>query len=311
MVTYFLDRKSNTRRAEIIYGESWLRCLYERRSGGLLRDALVTRPFFSFLYSRRYYRKKSRAMIAPFCSEHGIQTSDFEKKDWGSFAEFFIRRPLAEARPWPEDFTRLASPADSCLLLVKIERGNHFYIKGMHYTIEELVKDPSLASQYRGGWALVFRLRMSDCHRYYFIDDGTIKHKARIVRGRLHSVGPFTDGRIAVLKQNKRCVTVLESRRFGPVTMIEVGALTVGSIVNHDVKHFKRGDEKGWFEPGGSTIVMLFEPGRIELDKDILAAADTGLEVKVDIGEGIGRQMPSGRSDRPDQEYSYEGETDV
>ena len=72
------------------------------------------------------------------------------------------------------------------------------------------------------------------------------------------------------------------------VTM-EVGALMVGKIVNHQKSGlFSKGQEKGYFRFGGSTIVLLFRKDTIEIDRDILQNSIDGIETMVQYGEKIG-----------------------
>ena len=73
--------------------------------------------------------------------------------------------------------------------------------------------------------------------------------------------------------------------------MMEVGALMVGKIRNHhpETCHVSRGMEKGYFEFGGSTVILLLEAGAAVLDSDILANSRDGAETVVRAGEKIGQ----------------------
>ena len=71
--------------------------------------------------------------------------------------------------------------------------------------------------------------------------------------------------------------------------MMEVGALLVGKIVNHHGKtHVRRGQEKGFFQYGGSTLVLLVKPNTVQIDADILENSSLGIETIVQYGEKIG-----------------------
>jgi phosphatidylserine decarboxylase len=88
-------------------------------------------------------------------------------------------------------------------------------------------------------------------------------------------------------------VTLLQSRSFGTLAMVEVGALTVGTIVQtYRPGPVLRGAEKGLFRYGGSTVVLLVEAGRVEIDPDLLAwsAVDrpAPIETLVRMGTSIG-----------------------
>ena len=72
---------------------------------------------------------------------------------------------------------------------------------------------------------------------------------------------------------------------------IEVGALLVGKIKNHNITKFKRGQEKGYFEFGGSTIIHLIQKDTVKIDDDILKYTDQNIEVQVKQGTTIGTKI--------------------
>ena len=83
-------------------------------------------------------------------------------------------------------------------------------------------------------------------------------------------------------------MNVLDTDHFGRVIYIEVGALLVGRIKNNGLTMFEKGREKGYFEQGGSTIVVFFEKDGIKIDDDLLEMSGNGIETKVRMGERIG-----------------------
>lgn len=285
----YVDRQTGLLKTEVIYQEKTLSWLYETRMGNLLLRLMVSKPLFSKLYTKQQFKKKSVKDISTFIEENNIDMGDYEEEDWQSFADFFIRKPKKELRPWPLDESILGSPCDAKLLVKKISVDSSFHVKGFHYTVSEFIKDDVLAKAFLGGYCFIFRLSVSDIHRYYYIDDGKMIGTSKKIKGRLHTVGPVSDNRVAVLTENCREVTRLNCKYFSDVLMVEVGALTIGSIVNHERKRFKRGDEKGWFCPGGSTIVLCFKDNLLTVDKDILDASKKGLEINVKIGDAIAR----------------------
>ena len=126
------------------------------------------------------------------------------------------------------------------------------------YSLSDLLGNHELAQQYDGGTCLVFRLSVDDYHRYCFIDDGS-KEEDVYIKGVFHTVNPIANDYYPIYKQNSRSYSLLHTLHFDDVIYMEVGAMMVGKIVNHSLDSFCRGDEKGYFEFGGSTIVVLLK----------------------------------------------------
>ena len=81
----------------------------------------------------------------------------------------------------------------------------------------------------------------------------------------------------------------LHTENFGDVIQMEVGALMVGRICNRQGKgRIARGQEKGRFEFGGSTVILLFEKDRVQLRERLLEDTAKGYETVVKMGEVIG-----------------------
>ena len=142
---------------------------------------------------------------------------------------------------------------------------------------------------YRGGSALVVRLAPYDYHRFHFPADGQVS-QTQWIDGTYHSVNPVALARVPdVFHRNRRSVCELTTPAFGRIAYIEVGAINVASIVQtHSIGPCERGQEKGFFQFGGSTVVLLFEPGAIVFDSDLVADSAAGLEVHVRTGAGVG-----------------------
>ena len=93
----------------------------------------------------------------------------------------------------------------------------------------------------------------------------------------------------SIYATNSREFTTLHTTHFGDVVFMEVGALMVGRICNHHQQQaFRRGEEKGYFEYGGSTIILLLQKDRAELSEEFLPALNSGLEIPVQLGHRIG-----------------------
>ena len=230
----------------------------------------------------------SKLLIKPFIRRSGIDTSQYIMTGFRSYNDFFTRVIKPGKRPIDRTPDHLISPCDSKLTAYKIGRDSIFRIKGSRYRITDLLQNDFLAKRFSGGYCLIFRLEVDDYHRYCYIDDGT-KSENTFIAGELHTVNPIALERYNIYKRNCREYTVLHTENFGDVVQVEVGAMMVGRIVNHHGEaSFRRGDEKGKFEFGGSTIVMLFGKDSIRIDEDILRNSAEGIETVVKYGEKIG-----------------------
>ena len=150
-----------------------------------------------------------------------------------------------------------------------------------------MLDDAALATRYTGGFAFVFRLTVTDYHRYCFPADGRVLAGARIP-GELHTVSPIPGADIPVYHRNTREYVLLDTARFGTLVCMEVGAMLVGRIVNEPVSGpVAKGQEKGHFAFGGSTVVVLAEPGRVTVLPELLM----GDEVPVRYGQAVARGM--------------------
>ena len=186
---------------------------------------------------------------------------------------------------------RLCSPCDARLSVCEIRGDSRFFIKGVPYTLESYLGDRSRAEEYAGGVLLLFRLCVDDYHRFAFADSGTAGETRRIP-GRLHTVSPIAAELVPIYRENSRCHTELMSDHFGKVMVSEVGALMVGRIVNSfSPGRVQRGEEKGYFAFGGSTVTLCLQKGRAVIDPDILKNSTAGVETKVRMGERIGRAI--------------------
>lgn len=231
----------------------------------------------------------SKHRIATFVKANQIDMSQFEQRNYVSYNDFFTRKILDGKRPFLVDDNVLISPADSKLSCYKINADSRFMVKNTAYSLTDLLDDEKLANDYLNGYCMIFRLTVDDYHRYSFIDDGKIV-KSRYIAGKFHTVNPIANDYYPIYKQNSRSYTVIESKNFGIMIQMEVGAMMVGKIVNHDKKYCLKGEEKGYFEFGGSTIIILLKENQVVIDNDILENTNKNKETVVKLGETIGRK---------------------
>lgn len=258
--------------------------LYGTALGRLALLALFARPWLSNLYAAAKRTRRSARGVAPFAARHHIDLTPWEGQAFSSFEAFFIRetRPLCAPQPG-----ELYAVAQAKLTAHQIGPDLVLTVKGVPYTLDELLDDRAAAAAYAGGVCLVYRLSMTDTHRYLFPDQGTLGPR-REIGGVLHTVRPVS-ARFRVFAHNARAWTVLHTRHFGPVLQMEVGAMLVGRTVEHRrTGDFQALEEKGYFTYGGSSIVQCFAPGRVTLDGDLWQRTRAGEELKVEMGERIG-----------------------
>lgn len=267
-----------------------LKMLYGSVSGRFMLKFL-TAPAVSKAAGAFMDSPLSKPLIKPFIHANGIDTSQYMAKNFCSYNDFFTRRIKREMRRIDMNPNNLISPCDAKLSAYKIHDRSIFCIKNSYYRVSDLLKNSRLAGQYKGGWCLIFRLEVDDYHRYCYIDDG-IKSDNTFIPGVLHTVNPIALEYYNFYKRNCREYTTLHTKNFGNVVQVEVGAMMVGRILNHHGKYaFRRGEEKGMFMFGGSTVVLLIEKGKAKIDTDILKNTAEGFETVVKYGEKIGTRI--------------------
>lgn len=235
----------------------------------------------------------SKSMIPRRIKQWGLDMSEYPQKEYKNFNDFFTRKILPQKRAGALSAATdtLISPCDSRLTAYEISDELTFDIKGGRYSTVSLLKNRPLAEEFAGGLCLVFRLSVDDYHRYCYFDDGTKGENFRI-NGRYYTVQQLSLSSVDFFKENTREFTVMETLHFGKAVQVEIGATFVGRINNLHGRHtFKRGEEKGMFEFGGSTIVLLLKKDAAAIDGDILENSALGMETKVLMGEAVGQAL--------------------
>ena len=267
----------------------FLSFFYNSSLGKPILSLLTLRPI-SKIAGAYLDSRLSRCLIKGYAKRNNIDLAQYEPGPFKSFNAFFTRRILSELRPVDTDPLALISPCDGKLSVYQIDSDCRFEIKGFTYDVQTLTDDKEIAKKYDGGVCLVFRLCVDDYHRYHYLD--SCEHaEPKFIKGRLHTVQPVALESRKVFTENCRECTELHTDNFGDVMQVEVGALMVGRIVNNNKSgRFCRGDEKGRFEFGGSTIVLLMEKDRAVLDNELWENTASENETVVRYGERIGRK---------------------
>lgn len=260
-----------------------LRFLYGTVAGRLLLKPL-TRPGVSRLAGVLLNTRTSRCLIRPFVRRSGIDMSEYLPERYRSYNAFFCRQIRPSRRLLGDG--PLVSPCDGRLSAYAITDDLRFTVKYTEYTVSSLVQNDALARRFAGGTALVFRLAVDDYHRYCYPVDGAAGETVTIP-GRFHTVQPIANDHYPIYKENTRQVTTIHSDQLGEVAMVEVGALLVGRIINHAISGpVEKGQEKGYFQFGGSTIVLLIGRG-VTVDQEFFQNTAEGWETRVYWGENL------------------------
>lgn len=232
----------------------------------------------------------SKPLIKGFIKSNGIDLNDYADQTFRCFNDCFCRKIRPELRPIDKAPDHLIAPCDGSLSAYKISGDTVLPIKQSRYTVAELLGNNPIYKEFNNGICLVFRLAVDNYHRYCYFDSGS-KGDNTFIKGKLHTVRPIALGTYPVFKQNCREYTVIESDNFGTAIQIEVGAMLVGKIKNHHSTHtFTRGEEKGTFLYGGSTIILLLKDGAATVDEKYFTATNNGDETPVKMGECIGKK---------------------
>lgn len=255
---------------------------------GRLIVRIFSIPLFSKIMGLFLDSKLSKFKIKSFIKKNNIDMSLYKEKDYKSFNDFFTRE--IKNIDYSKNKDDFISPCSSKLSVYDINEEGLYKIKNSYYRIKDLVNNNFIYKEFIGGKLLIFRLEATDYHRYIYIDNGS-KEKNVFVPGILNTVRPIVLKHFNIYKQNSREYTIMHTDNFDDVIQIEVGAIMVGKINNkHEEYTFKKGEEKGMFEFGGSTIVLMIKKDIVDLDNDIIKNSSDGFETKVSIGESIGKR---------------------
>ncbi|MGN1268987.1 MAG: phosphatidylserine decarboxylase [Candidatus Aphodocola sp.] len=264
--------------------------LYNTYVGRIILKPLVKSKFISALTGKFMDSSISKFMIKPFIKSHNIKMEEYITKKYNSFNDFFIRNIKKEARLINGNKNALIAPCDSKLTCYEITKDLKFNVKNSTYSVSSLINDENVANAFIGGYALVFRLSPEDYHHYLFCDDGIIINNYKI-DGKYHSVNPIVYDNYKVFRENTRECTLVKTNNFKNIMYVEVGALLVGKICNIKKQgKFKKGEEKGYFMYGGSTVILLIQKDALLIDDEIIKNSSKNIETYVKCGEKIGEK---------------------
>jgi phosphatidylserine decarboxylase len=302
------NRKTGSVEEEAVFEKDVMEFFYESRLGFFITESLFKHRWVTELYARLQHGPGSKSKIRKFVESHSVNLDELERpiESFNSFNEFFIRRLKTSARPIDRDPMNLISIADCRLSVYPIREDAVYPVKAASFTLARLLGDDAIAAgyttgytagytadytaDYTGGLCMIFRLAPVDYHRFGYVDDCE-QSPVEAINGFYRSVHPLSLRRMkAIFTENRREYCLLKTANFGEVVHIDVGATGVGRIVQRHPNggRFTRGEEKGYFEFGGSTVILLLKPGAARIDDDIMEYSVRGIETIVRYGEKIG-----------------------
>ena len=285
----YIDRKTGNVVIENVPGGRMLNWLYSKPCGKLTLHTLFKRKCFSAMGGWYMDRKFSKKRVAKFIDEYDIDMSEYIISDintFETFNDFFIRKINKENRPIGD---KIISPADGrALAFDSISDVNKFFVKGSEFTLKSFLQNGDLAKKYNDGSMIIIRLAPVDYHRYHFPVDG-LASKSINISGHYFSVSPLALKKsLNIFLQNKRCYCIVSNSDFGNIVVSEIGATMVGSIIQtYKPGEIKKGQEKGYYKFGGSTLVLLFEKGKVKINQDLIENTKKGFETRILMGENI------------------------
>lgn len=296
MEIQYFNRVTNQVEIEKVYGEKAVRWLYESLIGRMVAPLFASRWFSNF-YGSFQNMKFSTRKIPDFIEKFQIPMDEFlpdeeasPEQPYSSFNKFFIRRFKEGKRSFVQEKNVMPAFCEARYFgHESVSEDLEIPVKGRFLNAKYLLNDERWGNLFNKGPLLIARLCPVDYHRFHYPDNGKVIDYYSIP-GDFQSVNPIAlKKRPDIFIQNERKVTILETENFGKLAYIEVGATCVGRIVQTgSLSTFDRGDEKGYFLFGGSTVILLGEPGIWRPDSDILESTKNGVETYLQLGMRLG-----------------------
>jgi phosphatidylserine decarboxylase len=263
---------------------------YESEPRRSMMQWLESQPLYDWLVAAYQNTSWSARKIGPFIRKNHIDLDEFECVNYASFAEFFDRRFRPGVRSFPRFPNEMGAFAEARYFAwERVETGQTFPVKGRSLDAAEILGKAERALPFAGGPVLLARLAPVDYHHVHYPDNGlTLEHDH--LGHRLWTVSWHAlQSKENILFQNERRLNILETQNFGRLAFVEIGALSVGRIMQvHPLeKSFRRGEEKSVFRFGGSAIVVFGQEGAWRPCDDLLGQTQNGVETVVRLGETI------------------------
>ncbi len=290
----FWNRKKACEEVEFVYGELPIRLLYGNPIGRAISNIIAKNSWVSSLYGSYQNTRHSQKKIRPFIQQFSVNMADYEKRNYPSFNHFFTRKFKKNSRSFVQTESQIPAFCEGRYLAYeKLSSKKSIPVKGLWLPVDKILGRKKWADTFRNGPCYVARLCPTDYHRFHYIDESTLLEHYHL-NGKFHSVNPIAlKFKKNILFTNERQVSILETKNFGKIAYIEVGALFVSTIIQSNFfKQSQRGDEKGYFLFGGSTVILIGEENKWMPDTDIIKKTKQKTECFIQLGEKIGEKIP-------------------
>jgi len=288
----YVDRASGDLLVERVFAAGFLHWSYNSRLGRALTRLVLAQRVVSRFCGWLARCAWSRHLIAPFEKSMRVESSgNGHQPAYTCFNDFFVRELDGSLRMNAAGPSICLSPVEGKVLVLRdVEPRETFRVKRSIFNLEHLLADRRLSERFAGGTVVICRLALSDYHHFHFPVAGR-PGPAVAIPGKLYAGGAYAKNWLtSFYAENFRMVTLIDSDLFGTLAQVEIGAFTVGSIRQCFVpgRYVERGERKGYFELGGSTVVLVFGAGVLEIDKDLRRYSSQEIETRVRVGESIG-----------------------
>lgn len=287
---------------EIVYGEGAVKLAYSSLISKALSPIVASRSL-SKIYGSTQDSRKSGKKVPNFIKKFNIDIQDYQpgslsdnpiEKSYKSFNEFFIREFKPGLRDFPNEAKKMGAFAEARYYGYEaVSDRVTVPVKGKYLSAAQLLGNVKNAEIFEGGPLLLARLCPVDYHRYHYCDAGKTLEAYR-VKGEFHSVNPLAlELKEDIFIKNERRISLVETENFGRLAYIEVGATMVGKIIQsaNELDPFERGQEKGYFLFGGSTVIVIGEPGAWKPSSDILENTGKELETYIHLGDQVAEAL--------------------
>ena len=294
----YIDRRSGEMIHEEVYASGFLYWACNALPGRWLTRLVLSRLWPSRIYGWWQRLTRSRKSIPPFVRRMRIDMREALQpaEEYRSFADFFVRKIDLAYRPLPERDDACIAPVDGKILVFPEIGDEAFRIKSHMFTLRDFLRDEAAWVRFRGGSMAVVRLGLADYHHVHFPCAG-VPSAPRLLKGRCYIGGPYAaKSWMPFYRENVRAFTPVETAKFGSMLIAEIGSFAVAGIRQEFTpgQRVTAGARKGNFEIGGSTVVLLFRPGVVRFDEDLVLRSAEGFETRVLMGEQIAVRLARG-----------------